>query len=88
MVHRFPSLHEVPVGAGGLEQTPLAALHTPTTWQASAAVHTTGEPPEHVPAWQLSPMVHALPSSQPAPLALFGFEHAPVAALQVPATWH
>jgi hypothetical protein len=32
--------------------------------------------------------VQALPSSQPAPLALAGFEHVPLAGSQVPAMWH
>jgi hypothetical protein len=32
--------------------------------------------------------VQALPSEQDAPSALTGFEHTPVAVLQVPAVWH
>jgi hypothetical protein len=32
--------------------------------------------------------VQALPSSQPVPSALLGFEQTPVAWSQVPATWH
>ena len=44
--------------------------------------------PVHVPAWQVSLCVQALPSLQLVPLVAFGFEHTPVVVLQVPATWH
>src|SRR5262249_46311051 len=40
--------------------------HTPALWHWSAAVQTTGAPVQ-LPAWQLSPCVHALPSSQVVP---------------------
>jgi hypothetical protein len=36
----------------------------------------------------VSVWVQALPSLQEAPLAFGGFEHAPVAVLHVPASWH
>jgi hypothetical protein len=42
----------------------------------------------HTPAWQVSDCVHALASLQGEPLGLAGFEHAPLAGLQVPVTWH
>ena len=48
----------------------------------------TAAPPLHAPAWQLSPLVHALPSSQGVPFASAGFEHTPVAGLHTPAWWH
>jgi hypothetical protein len=32
--------------------------------------------------------VQALPSLQPVPFGLAGFEHWPVAGLQVPTSWH
>src|SRR2546428_7569019 len=44
--------------------------------------------PMHVPLVQVSVMVHALPSLHAVPLALAGFEHAPVVGSQVPASWH
>jgi hypothetical protein len=40
----------------------------------------------HEPAWHVSVCVHALPSLHEAPSLLFGFEHVPVAGLQVPAS--
>jgi len=45
----------------------------------------TGLPPVQTPLWQLSVCVQALPSLQALPLAFAGFEHVPVAGLQVPA---
>ena len=41
-----------------------------------------------LPFWQVSPEVQALSSLQAVPLGWFGFEHMPVAGLQVPAVWH
>jgi hypothetical protein len=43
--------------------------------------------PLQTPAWQLSPWVQALLSSQ-APLFFGGFEHIPVVRSHVPAVWH
>ncbi len=54
----------------------------------SLAVHVTGFEPVHVPLWQVSVCVHALPSLHDVPLAATGFEHTPVLGLQVPAEWH
>src|SRR5438034_1268517 len=48
----------------------------------------TGLLPVQTPLWQLSVCVQALPSLQALPLAFAGFEHVPVAGLQVPAAWH
>ena len=42
----------------------------------------------HVPAWQVSDCVQALPSVQATPLALFGLLQTPLPVLQVPASWH
>ena len=50
-------------------------------------MHTTGVP-AHTPAWQLSPVVHALPSLHAVPLAATGLEQMPLAGSQVPARWH
>jgi hypothetical protein len=49
-VQAFPSLHDVPFGAAGFEQSPVAGLHVPATWHASLAVHVTGFDPTHAPA--------------------------------------
>ena len=42
----------------------------------------------HVPLWQVSVCVHALPSLHAVPLGALGFVQTPVEVLQVPATWH
>src|SRR5512143_4161577 len=68
VVHRSPSLHAVPSGLAGLEQIPGAGSHTPASWHWSDAVQITGAPLLHVPPPQVSPTVHALPSSQGAVL--------------------
>jgi hypothetical protein len=44
--------------------------------------------PEQVPAWQVSPVVHGLPSLQVVPFGAVGFEQAPVVGSHVPVTWH
>jgi len=85
-VHGLPSSHAAPFAFAGFEHTPVAGLQTPTAWHWSWAVHTIGLLPVQIPAWQASLWVQALPSSHPTPSALLGFEHAPVAGLQVPAT--
>jgi hypothetical protein len=46
----------------------------------------TGLSPTHVPFWQVSVCVHALPSLHADPFALLGFEQTPLAGLQVPAS--
>jgi hypothetical protein len=45
-----------------------------------------GEPQR--PLWQVSSLVHALPSLQVVPLAFGGFEQVPLAGSQVPGSWH
>ena len=87
-VHALPSLHPVPLDAGGLEQAPVAASHVPATWHWSLAAHNTGFVPVHTPAWHVSVCVHALPSLHAVPFAACGFEHVPLAGSHVPATWH
>jgi hypothetical protein len=87
-VHALPSLHTVPLALFGLVQIPVAGLQVPTEWHWSRAVHVTGLAPVQLPDWHVSDWVHAFPSLQLVPLALFGFEQAPVAGLHVPAVWH
>jgi hypothetical protein len=83
-----PEPQTVPSGAVGLEQVPLEGLQLPAIWHASSGVQVTGFDPVHVPAWQTSVSVQALPSLQDVPLGNAGFEQVPVAELQVPAAWH
>jgi hypothetical protein len=45
-------------------------------------------PGAQAPAWQVSPLVQALPSLQGVPSATDGFVQAPVVGSQVPAAWH
>src|SRR2546427_765197 len=83
-----PSSQGVPSGVTGFEQVAFSGSQTPVSWHWSWAVQTTGLPPVHVPARQVSPCVQASPSSYAAPSSLLGFEHSPVAGLHVPASWH
>ena len=87
-VQAFPSLQAVPFGLAGFEQAPVAGSHVPAEWHWSVAVQATGFPPVQVPDWHVSACVQALPSLQAVPSGLTGFEQAPVAGSQVPATWH
>ena len=82
-VHGFPSLHGV-LCCGMLEQSPVAGLHEPTSWQAEAW-HTMGAPPRQMPLWQASLSVQGLPSLQEVPLGWSTTEHSPVLGWQIPA---
>ena len=84
-MHAFPSLHDVPLAATGLEHCPVDASQVPAAWHWSEAAQTTGLAPVQVPAWQVSLFVHALPSLHDVPFASAGFEHCPVAELHAPA---
>jgi hypothetical protein len=57
-------------------------------WHWSDAEQVTGLPPVQTPAWQLDVPVQMSLSLHALPLALGGFEHAPVSAPQAPASWH
>jgi len=87
-VQALPSLHVVPLGAGGLEHCPVDVLQGPATWHWSEAVQTTGLEPVQTPPWQVSVCVQALPSVHAVPFVLGGLEHTPVLVLQVPTSWH
>ena len=90
-VQELPSVHDVPLFAGGFEHTPVLGLHVPATWHWSSAVQVTPAQrsvPAQTPAVQTSLVVLALPSSHVVPSDAFGFEHTPVPGLHVPATWH
>jgi hypothetical protein len=85
-VHALLSLHAVPLGAGGVEQTPDVGSQVPATWHASLAAQATGFPPAHTPPAHTSVCVHAFPSLQVVPLGAAGLEHAPDDGLHVPTT--
>jgi hypothetical protein len=81
-VHALPSLHEVVLGATGLEHTPVPGSQTPGTWHTSDAVHVTSFDPTHVPLLHVSVFVQALPSLQAVVLA--GNEQAVVCPVHAP----
>jgi hypothetical protein len=87
-VQAVPSSQDVPSSSAGFEHVPLAGSQVPAAWHWSLAVHTTGFEPTQAPAWQASVCVQAVPSLQEVPSAAAGFEQAPFAESQVPATWH
>ena len=82
-----PFEHAAPSGLAGLEQLPDCASQIPGSWQASSAAHITGAAPVQAPAWHVSLVVQALPSSQLVPSGFADVAQAPVAGLQV-ALWH
>src|SRR5262249_45958660 len=61
-VQALPSLHALPSALDGFEQVPVIESHVPALWHWSLAVQVTGLVPTHVPAWQASVWVQALPS--------------------------
>jgi hypothetical protein len=71
-VQALLSLQGVLLALIGLEQTPVPGLHTPALWHWSKAVQTVAAPPGQDPFWQVSPLVQALLSLHPVPLALLG----------------
>src|SRR5439155_394205 len=83
-----PSVQAGPLGLAGLEQALVAGWQVPASWHWSCAGQVTGFAPVHVPAWQVSVRVHALPSSHAVPLGFAGLEQVPVVGSQVPASWH
>src|SRR5690349_6869137 len=87
-VQALPSLQAVESAALGLEHVPVAVsqVSVPGAW--SLAEQTTGLSPVHVPIWQVSVWVQALPSLQAVESVALGLEQVPVAVSQVPATWH
>jgi hypothetical protein len=66
----------------------MAGAQVASSWHWSGAPHVTGFAPVHVPFWQVSVRVQAVPSLHALPLALAGFVHSPVDGLHVPAVWH
>src|SRR5262245_36093697 len=73
-------------GGGGPTSTQRSgARGPPQVWDAG---HVKGFAPTHAPAVHVSVRVHGFPSSHAVPLGFGGFEHPPVAGLQVPTSWH
>jgi hypothetical protein len=86
--HGLLVAHDAPAVIVGTEQIPVAGSHVLVVWQGVGGAQVTGLPPTQVPAWHVSPFVHALPSSHAVPSGLATDEHFPVAGSQVPAVWH
>jgi hypothetical protein len=82
------SLQGVLFGFGVFEQTPLLGSHVPASWHWLRGLQMTGFMPVHVPPWQLSVWVHALPSLQGVLFGFEGLEQTPVIVSQVPTSWH
>jgi hypothetical protein len=72
------------LGRVGFEQTPVVVLQVPTPWHWSDAVQVIGFAPVHVPPWQVSVCVQALPSLQGGVPGLGCATQASVASLQMP----
>jgi hypothetical protein len=83
-VQALPSLQGAPSDLLGFEQVPVDGLHVPAVWHWSSAVQVTGAPLVQAPAWQVSPRVQALPSSQDVPFETATWTH-PVDGLQLSA---
>ena len=60
----------------------------PPSWHWSEAGQTVAVEPAQAPAWQVSPVVHMLPSLQTEPFVLGGLEHMPVPGSHTPTSWH
>ena len=75
-MHRSWSSHSVPSALVGVEHRPVEVLQVPATWHWSSAGQSASLVQAHwlvvgthTPAWQASPLVHGLPSSQVWPVA-------------------
>src|SRR5882672_9829723 len=81
-VQAWPSSHEVPSAAGGLEHAPVAGSQVPAAWHWSWAVHVTpvqSGTPAQTPPVQTSLLVSVSPSLHAVPSATGRLEHWPVA---------
>src|SRR5262245_35060917 len=87
VVQALPSSQGEPFGFGAFVQWPPSGLQTPPSLQPSPDGQTTGAPAVQLPAWQESPDVQRLPSSQAVPFGLAICEHWPVVGSHVPASW-
>ena len=71
----------------GVWVTPVAGLHASVV-HGLLSFNVGGVPATQVPALHVSAPLQALLSVQDVPLGAAGLVHAPVPALQLPATWH
>lgn len=85
-LHAFASEQLVPAATGVCE-TPLDGSQASVV-QGFVSSTAIGVPLVHTPAWHVSACVQALPSLHVVPSVFAGFEQAPVAESQVPASWH
>lgn len=84
-MHTLPSfVHAVPFATFECVQ-PVAGLH-PSVVHGLLSLQFGAAPPVHVPDWHVSVVVHAFPSSQPVPFALFCAAQPP-GSLHTP-LWH
>lgn len=82
VMHASASVHGVSFGLFVGAGHPDAGLHVPAVMHGLFVVHVTAVPPPHVPlAWQVSPVVQALPSVHVG-LPVLGEQIPAVAALQ------
>jgi len=83
-VHALPSSQDNPTG---VFRQPMAASQLSVVQTLLSSQFGAG-PPTQVPAWQMSLVVQAFPSSQAVPSADSGSLHWPLAGAQLPASWH
>jgi hypothetical protein len=91
-VQGFPSSQSRPLLQS--TQPPIVTWLQPLFGSHESVVHgfpssqLAGAPPTHVPPWQASRSVQALPSSHAVPSGWAGFEQTPVVGSHTPAAWH
>ncbi len=86
--HLLEPLQARPSAAFGFEQSPVAGLHVPATWQPSLAEHVTLVTPVQAPFWQLQ-VLHLSAPVQGVPFVFdVAGEQVPVAGLHAPGSWH
>jgi len=86
-VHPSLSLHETPSSAVTSWMQPAELLQLSAV-QAMPSLQSFAAGPAHLPAAQMSPVVHALPSSHEVPSTMLGVVQVPDVVTQTPATWH
>ncbi len=81
VVHALPSVQTVPLTTAAKTQLPVTTSQVSAV-QALLSLHTLAVP-RQLPFWQTSPLVHALPSLQAAPLARAVKAQLPLTASQL-----
>ena len=77
----------MPEAADGLEQRPFAGSQVPCVWHWVGAGQVTVSVPAQTPFWQVPVVMQPLPPHV-VPSGALGLVQPPMAATQVPATWH